>query len=490
MIVLALLMATAAVAQDRFVVAPPDPTRITVYRNLAYRVDPQLALDLYRPAGTDTVPLLIFVNNTGGPYPTWPIYVGWASTAAANGLGAVLYQATAEKPLDDFDGIITYLRQHASHHIDPTRVVVWSGSANVRLGLPLAMDRKRDYIRGAAVFYGSADVADIRTDLPLLYVRSGLDNTGLNREIDALVVRALAANAPWIVENNAAGYHGFEVLNDNDVSREVIARTVSFARSVMRPEVSRTYASLGDDAAVGAAFAREEWSVAVEGYRKRVAANPRDAESQRRLGVALMATRQYADALNAFESAWQYGRRGIRDTVYPAAQAAARAGNVERAFFWLNAAFSSQFGPPLTEIRTSEVFANVRNEPAFKQLLDDVEEQQRLLAMIDKGESSEALKIITTSPRERYQREGVLNNLGYRLLSAGKRAEAITVLKLNADRHPDSANVWDSLAEAAEAATVRPRHAWRRSANLSFRAQRGIPAARTMGIPRRLRGSE
>jgi hypothetical protein len=49
------------------------------------------------------------------------------------------------------------------------------------------MDRKRDYIRGAAVFYGFAKIDDIRTDLPLLYVRSGLDSTGLNRELDATV---------------------------------------------------------------------------------------------------------------------------------------------------------------------------------------------------------------------------------------------------------------------------------------------------------------
>lgn len=140
-------------------------------------------------------------------------------------------------------------------------------------------------------------------------------------------------------------------------------------KSVTKPNVSHAYAALADDAALGAAFAREEWPVAVEGYRKRVAANPKDGESQRRLGLALYATKQYADALAAFEEAFKNGRGGTRDTVYPAAKAAAGAGNVERMLYWLDKALSSRFGPPIEEIRTSEAFAAVRNDPRLEELL-------------------------------------------------------------------------------------------------------------------------
>ena len=44
--------------------------------------------------------------------------------------------------------------------------------------------------------------------------------------------------------------------------------------------------------------------------------------------------------------------------------------------------------------------------------------------------------------------EGVLNTLGYQLLSDGKTSDAIAVLQRNVQDHPQSSNVYDSLGEA------------------------------------------
>ncbi len=41
-----------------------------------------------------------------------------------------------------------------------------------------------------------------------------------------------------------------------------------------------------------------------------------------------------------------------------------------------------------------------------------------------------------------------LNNFGYRLLEEKKFADAIRVLRMNADEYPQDANVYDSLGEA------------------------------------------
>lgn len=443
------LASASALAQERFAIAPPAAGEVEVHRDLAYRTAPRRALDLYRPAGDRTVPLLIFVNSTAGQYASAPIYIGWANAAAAQGLGAVLYQAS-DKPAGDFDAVMALLRQKAHElRIDPARVVVWSGSTNVQLGLPLAMDRTRDYIRGAAVFYGFGEVKEIRTDLPLLYVRSGLDSTFINNALDALVIRALAANAPWVVENYAGGLHGFEVLNDTEVSRQVIARTLAFAASVTRPEVSSAYAAAAADASLGAAFARNDWPVAAAGYRRKVTESPGDAEAHRRLGLALTGTKDYADALVALERAWQLGRRGPRDTAWPAAIAAARAGNVPRAMHWLDVLLSSPFGPPIAEIRGADDFAKVRGKE-LDELLAGLEDQQRLLSWFQKGRAADALRALSDSKLERYRNEAVLNALAYTLLRVGKSAEAAAVFRMNAERHPQSANAWDSLAEAAE----------------------------------------
>jgi len=47
-----------------------------------------------------------------------------------------------------------------------------------------------------------------------------------------------------------------------------------------------------------------------------------------------------------------------------------------------------------------------------------------------------------------YTSEGDINDLGYRLLSRKRVAEAIEILKLNVEAYPASANVYDSLGEA------------------------------------------
>jgi tetratricopeptide (TPR) repeat protein len=44
--------------------------------------------------------------------------------------------------------------------------------------------------------------------------------------------------------------------------------------------------------------------------------------------------------------------------------------------------------------------------------------------------------------------ENELNAYGYQLLNQGDNDGAIKYLKLNTDRHPESANAWDSLGEA------------------------------------------
>jgi len=46
--------------------------------------------------------------------------------------------------------------------------------------------------------------------------------------------------------------------------------------------------------------------------------------------------------------------------------------------------------------------------------------------------------------------ENVINLIGYQLLFAGKADEAIATFKVNVERYPASANVYDSLAEGYE----------------------------------------
>jgi Flp pilus assembly protein TadD len=439
-----------AAAQDRFFYPKADPATISVRKDLEYRSG--MKFDLYRPANDSVVPLVIFANIGSPAYTTWPVYIGWGEAAAAAGLGAVVYQAAQPTALADFDALIANLRTRATElAIDPSRIVVWSASSNVRLGLPVAMDRGRAYIRGAVVYYGDAEVGELRADLPLLFVRAGLDGGPLNERIDKLLVRAIAANAPWTIENYGGGLHGFEVLNDTEITRALIHRTLSFMKLVTRPEIQRAYADASVDATLGSAFARGDWPVAIDGYRRKTATHPADADAHLRLGVALLRVKEFGAALTSLEKAWELGRRGPRDTAAPAAEAAAGAGDAERAIHWLDVLLSSPFGPPLAEVRASEAFASIRNAPAFVELLSGIEEQQKVVQALESDRAAEGLKMLRETRSGRLARESVLVGLGYRLLTRGHQPAAVSVFTIATERHPRSANAWDSLSEALEA---------------------------------------
>ncbi len=58
-------------------------------------------------------------------------------------------------------------------------------------------------------------------------------------------------------------------------------------------------------------------------------------------------------------------------------------------------------------------------------------------------------KALRSDPQsELYYEESEFNAIGYRLMAAGNIKDAIEIFKLNVELHPESANVYDSLAEA------------------------------------------
>lgn len=72
------------------------------------------------------------------------------------------------------------------------------------------------------------------------------------------------------------------------------------------------------------------------------------------------------------------------------------------------------------------------------------------LALLGASDTEEAIaRLGELAPRlADDERERVINRAGYELLWRERFDRAVAVLRWNAERHPDSANVWDSLAEA------------------------------------------
>lgn len=374
--VVCLVAITQADAQQRLVYTLPAADRVTTQKNIEYRKvsDRTLKFDFYRLPASEkaaSLPVVIMVNTGFNP-PDFKdsIYqAGWAKLIASSGLAAVTYQAHGEGWAEDFDALVSHLREHkASLGIDADTIIVYAASGNVMAGLPLAMDKKRTFIKAAVFYYGVADVNEFRLDMPVLLVRAGLDQPSLNRHLGEFISRAMAANVPLEVINYPGGHHPFEVEDDNDFSREVMARTIEFMhRSVSSGAQQAIRAGL-DEAGASAAMLMENWTAAVASYESLVAKQPRNFETHRRLADALFGAKQYARAVEEYEQSYSLGHWRKRDISYPASVACVRVGDVEGALKWIGRLIRTPFDR--ASLRTDSNFEPLRDNPRFNALID------------------------------------------------------------------------------------------------------------------------
>ena len=246
--------------------------RSVVYKTVNASAPIELKADVYIPAGAkagDKFPAVILISGggiEGGAGRDWRdagVYVTYGKLLAASGfVGVPFSKRYARGPegvangASDVADLIAYLREHAAElNVDPERMAVWAFSAGgMLLGGPL-----RDappHMRAVVSYYAVMDapqqaseedrrrIAEIapRAALqrsgvripPVLVARAGLDNPGLNAGIDAFVRDALAQGVEIEVFNHARGRHGFDILDDNDRSREIIRATIEFLKAHLR----------------------------------------------------------------------------------------------------------------------------------------------------------------------------------------------------------------------------------------------------------------
>jgi tetratricopeptide (TPR) repeat protein len=97
-----------------------------------------------------------------------------------------------------------------------------------------------------------------------------------------------------------------------------------------------------------------------------------------------------------------------------------------------------------------------------RQVLEAVYDEEGIEAALARYHELKA-----TEPSEAFD-EGFLNELGYRLLGAGRILDAVAVFELNVAEYPDASNPYDSLGEAYLAAgdTARAIENYERSVEL------------------------
>lgn len=259
------------VRPKRVVLALPGMEEARVTKDVIYKtVDGiDLTMDVYRPGGVDPakpLPAVVLVSGTG-PWEVlrdiknWGLYVSYGELIAASGLvGLTFIHRSPAAPLDlnavaqDVDDAMAYIRREAdSLGVDPGRLALWAFSGGPPFGLRTALRDTPPYIRALVAYYGILDYRHVREEAglsanedpeefsparyledatrsfpPIFVMKAGQDQPKLNESIDRFVAAALASNVTLDLMTHPAGYHSFDILNDDARSREILTRTLRF----------------------------------------------------------------------------------------------------------------------------------------------------------------------------------------------------------------------------------------------------------------------
>ena len=257
----------------RIVLSVPGMDAVKANRNLVYKsADGQpLHMDVYAPPGPlRPRPAVILIH--GGPIPrigarNMGVFVSYGELLAASGFVAVTFDHRFLAPgrLTDAGADVTDLVAHVRNNagslgIDPERLALWAVSGGGPF-LAAPLRERPTWLRAVVAYYAVLDLEqpppgtddginpklrqsfsairslgeDARTAPPILVARAGLDNAWLNGGIDRFVQAAVSKGATLDLLNHPDGRHGFDILDDDARSKEILRRTLDFLRDRLSP---------------------------------------------------------------------------------------------------------------------------------------------------------------------------------------------------------------------------------------------------------------
>jgi acetyl esterase/lipase len=252
----------------------PGMDNVDVRPDIIYKREgrDEMKMDIYIPPGLAADarrPAVIFIH--GGPLglnpspgaKDWGVYRSYGRLMTASGLVGVTfdhrYISMSIKDLEtsfaDVEEAIRFVRANAaSYHIDPERIGLWvfsGGGPHLSIGLR----GNKTFVRCLVSYYAILDLSASAERLgeapqamekfspvaclndadgylpPVLIGRAGLDSTDINSSVELFVSRMFALNGDINLLNHPLGRHGFDVYDNDEQSRDVIAATVAFLKS-------------------------------------------------------------------------------------------------------------------------------------------------------------------------------------------------------------------------------------------------------------------
>ncbi len=252
----------------------PGMDKADVHPDIVYKRDggDEMKMDIAIPAGLsgdERRPAVIFIH--GGPLGRgftpkardWGLFRSYGRLMAASGLVGVAFDhryfsmkvKDLEMSFSDVEEAVRFIRANAAaYHIDPERIALWAFSGG-GAHLSLAFDRRMTFVRCLVSYYGILDLASDAGQIgetpqalerfspvaflnkapdhlpPVLIARAGMDSPSINRSVEVFISKMLALNGDINLLSHPQGRHGFDVYDDNQQTRDVVAATVAFVKS-------------------------------------------------------------------------------------------------------------------------------------------------------------------------------------------------------------------------------------------------------------------
>lgn len=267
--------------KKRVIYTIPGMERAQVVKNRVYKTvdDAELLFDVYYPAEFqegEQRPAVIFVHGLGPVDFTRNLkssgqYISWGQLTAASGLIAVTFNHRSPNAhislrdiADEVDALVNYVREHARElRIDQNRLALWACSAGVPLSVRSALLHTPTFMKGFVAYYGPLNLQNLQAEwnmtedevhdfsattylkehverlAPLFIAKAGRDYPVLNASIDQFIQEASAKNVGLDFLIQPSRQHGFDILNPDARSHEIIQRTLAFLKtSLTSPSAS------------------------------------------------------------------------------------------------------------------------------------------------------------------------------------------------------------------------------------------------------------
>ncbi len=248
-------------------------------------------------------PVVIFINGVGAgragnlPMREWGIYSSWARLCAVSGMAAIVHDVRSEHAAQDAADLLAHVqREAAALGVAGNDMCLWSCSANVRVGFPLAYDPVNTFVKAAVIFYGVPDSTLPRPDLPVLVGRAGLDSPNINGALDRFVARALRVNAPVTLLNVHNGHHAFDLIDNDDQSRAAVRATLDWMAAQLSPGVANARAERAAEREARRLVAAREYVAADRALRRWLAVEPENGQGHYELAGVLYQLGRFDEA--------------------------------------------------------------------------------------------------------------------------------------------------------------------------------------------------